>query len=126
MSNHVLTVTANGDIHYTRNDLEVESIIGASAALSTATKRMERITDIQFSVARQKFYIFWLRGPYARRSHSFVKDQAYLPEDYQTEVDGEVIDLAPAHDMMTFESYETAVAHEIRVVAAMRKQGILF
>lgn len=115
MSNHILTVTPEGELHYTRGDAAVEVILEASPALANADMRMDRITEIKLSPENRRFYICWLRGPYAGEVHSHTLDSRIRPE---------VRNAIPY--TMYFNSYEAAVKHEIAVVAAMRKQGVTF
>lgn len=97
----------DGEIEYTRN---------STFSPFDGRGEMERVTDIRKSPSGNEFYIHWMRGPNKGRDHTYGMSIAY----------GAVTTCPAVELIMTFPSYELAVAHEVTVLNAMRRKGISF
>lgn len=105
----VLSFSPTGNVEYTRN-----------TAFQPFDGRgdMQRVTDIQKLSEQNLYYIHWMLGPLAGQNHTYGMSHEYgLPLGYEG---GD-----PEHTAL-FLSYEAAVAHEIKMLNAMRKAGVTF
>lgn len=103
----VLSFSPTGNVEYTRN-----------TAFQPFDGRgdMQRVTDIQKRPDAPLYFIHWMLGPNAGRDHTYGMSTAYG-----------VLSTCPAvEQVMLFNSYEEAVAHEVTVLNAMRKAGVSF
>lgn len=104
----VLSFEPNGSVEYTR-DNRLADLWGGEG-------NMVRVSDIQKMPERNEYYIKWLRGPYAGQDHVYdIAIQYGLAED----------DVSPC-SIVLFATYELAVEHEVSILNAMRKTGVLF
>lgn len=105
----VMVFTADGTVEFTRSPKLYEFFDGRG--------EMERISDIQKDLQHNGYYIRWLKGPNADRNHTYGMSIALglLGAVYHS-----------VESVIMFDTYEEAVEHEVRVLNAMRKQGVLF
>ena len=109
-----VTFDPTGEIEYTRNAKLSWLFDGAGV--------MRRVTDIAKLPDENLFYIQWLLGPYAGKSHT---------TEEHVSIFGAVKPLCRCRisshtGTMFFYTYEAAVAYEIECLNAMREQGVTF
>jgi hypothetical protein len=84
-------------------------------------RKIERLTTIEFDTRTQKFYIHWLKGPYAGQTHTTYQQtiiEGIVPDADEWSIeDGEIF---------LFDTYEAAVQREIELVNLLRLQGESF
>lgn len=112
MQKQVLTFTPDGEIEYTRNT-QFKPFGGAGV--------MKRVTDIQKLPDRDSYYIRWMLGPFAGSDHCHA-----FAWEYNVDTDGLLPVAMSGLSTILFETYEAAVAHEVTVLNAMRKAGVIF
>jgi hypothetical protein len=101
---HVIAVHSNGALEFTRhNDLE---------KMFDGKWDMERVTEVRKDREGGKYFILWMLGPHRQQHHSHAIDRNYF-EGTDT-----------SHNTMLFDTYDLAVAHEVKVLNAMRRQGV--
>ena len=103
----VLAFDTEGTVEYTRN---------SQFTPWEGRGEMVRVTDIRKKPDANEFYIHWMQGPCAGVDHT-----------YGMSIAAGVISTCPAVELvMTFPTYEAAVAHEVEVLNAYRRQGVSF
>lgn len=103
-----------------REDGTVETLLKDSSfdtRMFGGAREIARITIIEFDPLVQRFYIQWLKGPYANCIHDDRMDEDILG-------DGRIF--LPEDTYALFDTYDEAVAHEIKCVNALRLKGIHF
>lgn len=102
----------DGHIEYTRT---------SRITLFGGRGSMERVTDIYKFRETSLYYICWLLGPYKRMAHTVSMAESYSvpvpPRPATDQIESAVI---------TFETYEEAVQHELQMLNAMRRAGVMF
>jgi hypothetical protein len=86
-------------------------------------RKIERMTSINFDPNQQKFYIFWLKGPFKGYPHTTYEETIYagiIPEWGPEDGEG-----YPG-DWYFFDTYEDGVRKEIELVNGLRLQGFSF
>lgn len=84
---------------------------------------MKRVTDIKKLPNDSLFYVFWLMGPYAGKSHGLAEHI----EVFGGILDGKYGNPAIVSDhtgTFMFRTYNAAVEYEIECLNAMRKAGV--
>lgn len=105
---------SDGSIEFTRNKA-LDGMFGGVGV-------MERVTDIKKLPNDPLFYIKWLMGPYAGKSHDVSCHMEVFdpqPMAFLGRVDSNT-------GTLMFYSYEDAVNYEIVCLNAMREKGIVF
>lgn len=105
----VLAFDADGNVEYTRN---------STFTPFDGRGDMQRVTDIRKRPDAPLYFIHWMLGPFAGQNHTYQMSHDYgLPLGY---------DGGDNSRIAMFVSYEAAVAHEIKMLNAMRRAGVLF
>lgn len=126
MGKQVVQFFPDGSVAHTRDkNLDVAGMLGGRRAIN-------RMTDIQFSETRQKFYIQFLRGrsPEGINLAGLVFCEVDISGDgddrlpcvEEIELDDEELEASVAY----FDTYEEAVTHEIDLVNRLRHKGYTF
>ena len=111
----VIAFYEDGQIEYTRN----------SQFMPWGGRgEMVRVTDIRKQPSGSRFFIQWLIGPHAGEPHRYETSMQYGVDFEMPNFAFTPSNLARA--TMYFDSYEAAVAHEVAVLNAMRREGIKF
>jgi hypothetical protein len=119
---HTIAVSPDGLLEFTRNTK-------LSAVLAPLGKTvMERVTDIK-QHETGNFYIHWLLGKFAGQGHTYnnfieYSDYFKISEKCLDALYSSMVGLE--YEVMLFDTYENAVAHEIDMLAAMRRAGETF
>jgi len=116
-TNHTVAFHDDGVVEHTRSTA-LDKVFGTSGD-------MQRVTDI-FRGSDGHYYIKWMLGPFA----GSVQDMGHAA-GFGVIVfaeDTHLSDLGPRilGRPIPFNTYETAVAHEVEMLAAMRKDGVRF
>lgn len=110
----VMSFDPDGSIEFTRNK-NLDTFFGGAGT-------MKRVTDISKIDNGSLFFIKWLMGPYATRSHSF---RQHVEVFGSSAVAWDCIVDDNTQTLMFF-SYEAAVFYEIACLNKMRLDGITF
>lgn len=107
MTQYVYSFTPDGAVHGLLNDKVLDTRIFGE-------RSVERITLIEHHNGNQKFYIRWLKGPWAGCVHvaAIERDILYISQQ--------------AFGVVQFDTYEEAVQHEIKCVNELRRRGVDF
>lgn len=117
MSKIAVAFDPDGSIEYTRN-AQVDWLFDGAGV-------MKRVTDIKKLPNDALFYVFWLMGPYAGKSHGLTEHI----EVFGGILDGEYGNTAIVSDhtgTFLFRTYNAAVEYEIKCLNAMRHAGATF
>lgn len=108
----VLAFDTEGTVEYTRN---------SQFTPWEGRGEMVRVTDIRKKPDANEFYIHWMQGPCAGIDHT-------LGMSAKIGVFGNcmVTSDAALNEVLTFPTYEAAVAHEVEVLNIMRRMGVSF
>ena len=101
----IMVFTPEGTVEFTRSPKLYEFFEGDGD--------MERVSEIHKSGPR--YYIRWLMGPFAGQDHTFRMAKRYRLSERVA------VDMA-----MLFSTYEAAVEHEVKMLNAMRREGVTF
>jgi hypothetical protein len=112
-TNHTVAFHDDGVVEHTRSTA-LDKVFGTSGD-------MQRVTDI-FRGSDGQYYIKWMLGPFAG-SVQDMEHAAGLGVIVFAE-DTHFFDLIEYP--LPFNTYEAAVAHEVEMLAAMRKDGVRF
>jgi hypothetical protein len=110
---HTIAVSPDGVLEFTRNT----ELSQALAPLGDMD--MERVTDICKFKTSNEYYIKWLLGPF-----KYLAQTHLMGIEYGVELPKGVT--KAALNVLSFASYEDAVAYEIEMLAAMRRAGVSF
>lgn len=110
MKEFVISCLSDGSVQYTRNKgiFDLDGI-----------KEVERVSDIRFTSSKQKYYIFWLRGPYALHP-------MFLSQWTSHHTGKPPVKVTIVGDWLLFDTYEDAVEVEVMMLNAMRLKGTTF
>ena len=112
MTTITISFDADGTVEYTRT--KALTLFGGEGT-------MERVTDIAKFKHGNLYYINWLMGPYANMAHT-----CSMATNYNVAIPPRPEGDDAISPIVTFSSYEAAVAHEIEMLNAMRKVGVRF
>jgi hypothetical protein len=104
---HVVSFFPDGSVEHTRS-ADMDAVFGTGG-------EMKRVTDI--GRREEGYFINWLLGPFAGREHTWGMSIGYGIVSYA---------LHPVECTMYFPTYEAAVLHEVKMLNAMRCQGVRF
>lgn len=107
----VLSFDADGNVEYTRNTM-FQPFDGRG--------EMQRVTDIKKRKDCNLYFIHWMLGPFAGQDHTYLMDHEYGVHS------GPPVIITSLTVVVLFDSYEAAVTHEVKMLNAMRKAGVLF